>query len=41
MSPGTLQGAAGPAAFMAGILLVFIMHAGAWARVCSPASHCF
>ena len=40
-SPGSLQGAAASAALAAGVSLVSILQAGDWARVSTPARHCF
>ena len=48
MSPGTLQGVAVPAAFVAGVSMVSIVQAGSWATVhldtifqqCQDSVHC-
>ena len=41
MSLGTFRGAVVSAAYAAGISLVSILQAGNWARVSTPARHCF
>ena len=41
MSLGSLQGVAASAALAAGVSLVTILQEGDWARVSTPARHCF
>ena len=41
MSPGSVLAAADSAAFAAGVSLAFILQAGDWARVSTPARHYF
>ena len=41
MFPGYLWGAAASAALVAGVSLDSILQAGDWARVSTPARHCF